>query len=108
MIHTILQGIHATCFFLPDIIMPRLLMSAREKIAKGSPEDAMAHPYSYFTLDNTLTEEEDEVANMYAFQKIFHGQFQVGIILIWGYSGIHDTVIHSLMSSFDPQALPRS
>ncbi|CDH50432.1 glycoside hydrolase family 63 protein [Lichtheimia corymbifera JMRC:FSU:9682] len=63
-----------------DIIMPRLLMSAREKIAKGSPEDAMAHPYSYFTLDNTLTEEEDEVANMYAFQKIFHGQFQFDVI----------------------------
>lgn len=67
---------------ISDIIMPRLLVSAREKIAKGSPEDAMAHPYSYFTLDNTLTEEEDEVANMYAFQKIFNGQFQVRIILI--------------------------
>lgn len=40
-------------------------------------QDAISRPFGYFTLENTLIEEEDEVANFYAFQKVFKGEFQV-------------------------------
>lgn len=40
-------------------------------------QDTISRPFGYFTLENTLIEEEDEVANFYAFQKVFKGEFQV-------------------------------
>ena len=60
--------------------MPKLLLSARERILKENDQQAaLEKPYAYFTLDNKLTEEDDEIANLYSFQKVFKGEFQVSV-----------------------------
>ncbi|KAI9495104.1 glycoside hydrolase [Zychaea mexicana] len=70
-----------------DIIMPNLLLSARERLMQESnQQEALDKPYAYFTLKNELTEEEDEIANLYAFQKVFKGEFQFDILFESGSS----------------------
>ena len=44
---------------------------------ENDQQAALEKPYAYFTLENKLTEEDDEIANLYAFQKVFKGEFQV-------------------------------
>ncbi|KAI8137508.1 glycoside hydrolase [Fennellomyces sp. T-0311] len=64
-----------------DIIMPKILLAAKERLMQESNQEAaLQRPYAYFTLENKLTEEEDEVANLYAFQKVFRGEFQFDIL----------------------------
>lgn len=57
--------------------MPRLVLAARDRLAQTSQQEALSRPYAYLTLENTLTEGEDEIANFYVFQKVFSGEFQV-------------------------------
>ncbi|KAI9025132.1 glycoside hydrolase [Phycomyces nitens] len=57
-----------------------LVVSARQKISQGDQHDAFERPYAYFTLLNTLTEEDDEVSNFYTFQKVFSGEFQFDVL----------------------------
>jgi mannosyl-oligosaccharide glucosidase len=61
--------------------MENIILGARERLTEGegNQEEAMVKPYKYFTLSNSLTEEEGEVANFYVFQKVFKGEFQVCI-----------------------------
>ncbi|KAI7852089.1 glycoside hydrolase [Circinella umbellata] len=73
------QDLSRTQFW--DIVIPKLLLSAREKIMKENDQQAaLEKPYAYFTLENKLTEEDDEIANLYAFQKVFKGEFQFDVI----------------------------
>ncbi|KAL0085821.1 glycoside hydrolase [Phycomyces blakesleeanus] len=66
---------------LPEgIVMENLLMSARQKVSQGDQHDAFERPYAYFTLLNTLTEENEEVSNFYTFQKVFSGEFQFDVL----------------------------
>ena len=44
---------------------------------ENDQQAALEKPYAYFTLENKLTEEDDEIANLYSFQKVFKGEFQV-------------------------------
>lgn len=59
--------------------MENIILGARERLTQGpgNQEEAMVKPYKYFTLSNSLIEEEGEVANFYVFQKVFKGEFQV-------------------------------
>ncbi|KAI9314210.1 glycoside hydrolase [Dichotomocladium elegans] len=63
-----------------DIIMPKILDEARTRLSRANPEEAMTIPFSYLTLENALSENEGEVANLYAFQKVFHGEFQFDVL----------------------------
>ncbi|KAI9245829.1 glycoside hydrolase [Phascolomyces articulosus] len=64
-----------------DIIMPKLVLSARERLMKETNQQAaLDKPYAYFTLQNELSEDDDEIANLYAFQKVFKGEFQFDIL----------------------------
>jgi hypothetical protein len=62
-----------------DIVMENIILGAQKRLTQGpeNQEEAMIKPYKYFTLSNSLTEEKDEVANFYVFQKVFKGEFQV-------------------------------
>jgi mannosyl-oligosaccharide glucosidase len=67
-----------TCLPL-DLISESIVLGARERLEKTTDQqDAFTNPYKYFTLKNTLDEAEGEVANLYTFQKVFKGEFQVG------------------------------
>ncbi|KAI7893279.1 glycoside hydrolase [Mucor mucedo] len=65
-----------------DIVLQNLVQEARGRLEgpKGSQEDAMIKPFKYFTLSNSLTEEEGETANFYVFQKVFEGDFQFDVL----------------------------
>ncbi|KAG0165528.1 Processing alpha glucosidase I [Apophysomyces sp. BC1034] len=63
-----------------DYALENMIVSAREKLSHASQEDAFARPYAFFTLTNTLTEEEDQLANFYVFQKVFKGNFQFDVL----------------------------
>ena len=60
-----------------DVVMKNLYQSASGRLQHGTKEDIYASPYKYFTLSNQLEEKEGEVANLYVFQKVFKGDFQV-------------------------------
>lgn len=55
----------------------QLLDTGRSKVQPGAEQDLFTRPHAYFTLANQIVEEEGEVANFYAFQKVFRGEFQV-------------------------------
>ncbi|KAI7907127.1 glycoside hydrolase [Cokeromyces recurvatus] len=65
-----------------DFVMEHIILGARDRlnIAEGGQEEALAKPYKFFTLTNTLTEDEGEVANFYVFQKVFKGEFQFDVL----------------------------
>ncbi|CAO3640504.1 unnamed protein product [Cunninghamella blakesleeana] len=63
-----------------ETVTNQLIQTARSKINAESEQDAFANPHSYFTLANKLIEDEGEVANFYAFQKVFQGSFQFDVI----------------------------
>ncbi|KAG2209253.1 hypothetical protein INT47_005545 [Mucor saturninus] len=65
-----------------DIVLQNLVQEARGRLEspKGSQEDAMIKPFKYFTLSNSLIEEEGETANFYVFQKVFEGDFQFDVL----------------------------
>lgn len=63
--------------------MESIILGARDRLG-GDPanqQEAMAKPFKFFTLTNELYEQEGEVANFYVFQKVFKGEFQVGVII---------------------------
>lgn len=65
-----------------DIVMESIIMGARDRLG-GDPanqQEAMTKPFKFFTLTNELSEQEGQVANFYVFQKVFKGEFQVGMI----------------------------
>lgn len=59
--------------------MESIIQGARDRLGSdpANQQDAMTKPFKFFTLDNDLSEEEGEVSNFYAFQKVFKGEFQV-------------------------------
>ncbi|ORZ15868.1 glycoside hydrolase [Absidia repens] len=63
-----------------EIISEQLLTSGRSKVQQGAEQDLFSRPHAYFTLGNQLVEEEGEVANFYAFQKVFRGEFEFDVI----------------------------
>ncbi|KAF7724424.1 Processing alpha glucosidase I [Apophysomyces ossiformis] len=63
-----------------DFILENLVVSARDRLSRSSQEDALARPYAYFALTNTLMEQEDQIANFYVFQKVFKGNFQFDVL----------------------------
>ncbi|KAI9471930.1 MAG: glycoside hydrolase [Benjaminiella poitrasii] len=65
-----------------DFIMENVVLSARDRLSmvEGGQQEALAQPYKFFTLSNSLTEEEGEIANFYAFQKVFKGEFQFDVL----------------------------
>lgn len=67
---------------LKDIVLQNIVHEARNRLdgPKGSQEDALEKPYKYFSLSNSLTENEGETANFYVFQKIFQGDFQFDVL----------------------------
>ncbi|KAI9300890.1 glycoside hydrolase [Cunninghamella echinulata] len=69
-----------TIYIYIETVSNILLESARSKITPGREQDAFSSPHAYFTLPNKLIEEEGEIANFYAFQKVFHGPFQFDVI----------------------------
>ncbi|KAI8074787.1 glycoside hydrolase [Gongronella butleri] len=62
------------------VLHEHLLQSARGKVDPNDQQDLFASPHKYFTLENRLVEEDGDVANLYAFQKVFHGEFQFDVI----------------------------
>lgn len=65
-----------------DIVLQNIVHEARSRLdgPKGSQEDALEKPYKYFSLSNSLTENEGETANFYVFQKVFRGDFQFDVL----------------------------
>ncbi|KAI8099053.1 glycoside hydrolase [Halteromyces radiatus] len=63
-----------------DIIAEQLLTAGRSRVQQGAEQDIFSRPHAYFTLGNQLIEDEGEVANFYAFQKVFRGEFQFDVI----------------------------
>jgi hypothetical protein len=76
---TYFQQLDFLTWLLLDLISESIVLGARERLEKTTDQqDAFTKPYKYFTLKNTLDEAEGEVANLYTFQKVFKGEFQVG------------------------------
>ncbi|ORX53928.1 glycoside hydrolase [Hesseltinella vesiculosa] len=63
-----------------EVLHEHMMQSARKKVQPGQEDDLFSHPHMYFTLENRLVEENDEIANLYAFQKVFNGEFQFDVI----------------------------
>ncbi|KAI8083468.1 glycoside hydrolase [Thamnidium elegans] len=65
-----------------DIVLQNIVHEARSRLdgPQGSQEEALEKPYKYFSLSNSLTENEGETANFYVFQKIFQGDFQFDVL----------------------------
>jgi mannosyl-oligosaccharide glucosidase len=65
-----------------DIVLENIVHEARTRLEgeQGNQEEAVSKPYKYFTLSNSLTENEGETSNFYVFQKVFQGDFQFDVL----------------------------
>ncbi|KAI7865401.1 glycoside hydrolase [Spinellus fusiger] len=63
-----------------DHVMKNILQSATTRITQANQKEVLEVPFAYFTLANELSEGEGEIANFYAFQKVFFGAFQFDVL----------------------------
>ncbi|KAI8977921.1 glycoside hydrolase [Pilobolus umbonatus] len=73
------QDLHRTQWWAA--VMKNIVDGARSRVTDMAKQQDLIHkPYRYLTLSNSLDEEGDEVANFYAFQKTFTGDFQFDVL----------------------------
>ncbi|KAI8971466.1 glycoside hydrolase [Mycotypha africana] len=65
-----------------EIVFENIVRNARDRLQgiQEKEQEALAKPFKYFILGNTLEEADGEVANVYVFQKVFKGEFQFDVL----------------------------